>query len=534
MNIKKLREKYPSLRSFLRGEPTERRLGELYMDKTNIFKHREWKGVKDSAYAFGWWCVTWAKMAKFVMNNPVRMAKAFWNYRWLSVYLLTPHMVDEWTLGDRGYALRGDLHAINAMVSDSIDSMWTAFRADRHLGENKYSSKTIAFDYTLPRHIMNGFPGYYSMNINTQCAFMLPILMKQMGAWYVDQAVSCGIPQDLCTLPLVEVGVAAEGEYPDIGDFWLSTNNPCDANMMDNAAMYRSLSNNGKKAVHAFVTPLMYDDPSTKELSVHEVKSAIAFVEEQTGQKFDWDRFAASMECINEVNRQELERWDIYSNTCYGALNGTVQGYFRIYSYQIGANRHFTRESKKILDIFYKSVSAKCNNFPKTRHRGVAWSCGSTYYGDAPSWLYNCWGIQIVINMDSLTGHSIVDTSDRETMLSDVAELHARTPMRTHTVGGNRHILQVFETARKFNCDFILMYDDIGCKGMAGCQGLLEEEFRKYEKEFHICWMPHALMDYRTVSPGDARKIVNEYMLTVMHEQPVDPTLMDYDDSEGW
>ncbi len=528
------RKKYPTLRSFIKGDPAVMCKAELYIPKTNIFAHREWKGVKDSACAFGWWLATWGKMAAFVMNDPIRMARAFWSYRWLSSYLLTPHMIDEWTLGDRGYGLRGDLNAINAMVSDSIDSMWTAFRADRHLGETKYTEKTIAFDYTLPKHIINGFPGYYAVNINTQFAFMLPILMKQMGAWYVDQAVSCGIPQDLCTLPLVEVGVAVEGEYPDIGNCWLSTNNPCDANMMDNAAMYRALSGNGAKAVHAFVTPLMYDDPTTKELSVHEVKSAISFLEGQTGQTFDRVAFAAAMEKVNQVNREELERWDIYARTSYGALGGTVQGYFRIYSYQIGANKHFTKASRRVLELFNRAVAEKANSFPKARHRAVAWSCGSTYYGDAPSWLYNCWGIQVIINMDSLTGHSLVDTSDYETMISDVAELHARTPMRTHTVGGNRHILQVFETARKFNCDFILMYDDIGCKGMAGCQGLLEEEFRLHEKEFHICWMPHALMDYRTVSPYDARKVVNDYMTTVLHEEPVDPSLVDYDDSEGW
>ena len=75
--------------------------------------------------------------------------------------------------------------------------------------------------------------------------------------------------------------------------------------------------------------------------------------------------------------------------------------------------------------------------------------------------------------MDSLTGHNIVDTEDRDEMMSDIADLYARSPMRTHTVGGNRHILMMFETAAKFNCDMIVMYDDIGCKGMAGCQGLL-------------------------------------------------------------
>ena len=136
--------------------------------------------------------------------------------------------------------------------------------------------------------------------------------------------------------------------------------------------------------------------------------------------------------------------------------------------------------------------------------------------------------------MDSLTGHNIVDTEDRDIMMSDVADWHARTPMRTHTVGGNRHIMQMWETAEKFNCDMILMYDDIGCKGMAGAQGLIEEEIRKHDERFHTVWMPHSLMDHRIVSPAEARRTVNEYMINVMHEEPVDPSLLDFDDSMGW
>ncbi|MEG1633591.1 MAG: 2-hydroxyacyl-CoA dehydratase family protein [Oscillospiraceae bacterium] len=528
------KERYPTVKSFLKGDPPCKFIGDHYIDKTNVFDRREWRGVRDTGYTFAWWLATWGKMTGLVLRDPVRMARAFWKYRWLSVYLITPHMTDEWLAGDRGPALRGDMHALNAMISDTVDALWLMIRADRRLGENKWTAKTIPFDYTLPRHLMFGFPDYCSVNINTQAAFMLPVLMKQMGAYYIDASVSCGIPQDLCTLPLTEVGVAVEGEYPDVGNCWLSTNNPCDANMMDNAAMYRALSNDGKKAVHSFVTPLMYDDPTTKELSVHEVYAAIDFLEKQLGEKFNWDSFARAMEVVNQINREELERWDVYAKTPYGALNGTVQGYFRIYFYQVSANKHFARESAYILKLFNKCVDKKRCSFPNARHRAVLWSCGSTYYCDAPNWLYNCWGITTVINMDSLTGHSMIDTSDRETMISDVAELHARTPMRTHTVGGNRHILQVFETARKFNCDMIVMYDDIGCKGMAGCQGLLEEEIRAHSDEFHILWMPHALMDYRTVTPAEARKVVNDYMFTVMHEEPLDPSLVDYDDSEGW
>ena len=252
-----LKEEYGTLGHFLRGDNACHYLGDLYIEGTNFYFHREWRGVKDTAYAFARWLQTWGKMAGLIGRDPVRMIRAFWKYRWLSAYLATPMMVDKWIEGDRGMVLRADLTAIDCMVSDSITTMWREIRADRRFGENKWTERTIAFDYTLPKHIIYGFPGYYGINIQQHAAFMVPILNKNLGSYYVDQAVSCGIPGDMCTLPLVETGVAVEGEYPDIGNCWLTTNNPCDANMMDNVAMYRALSNDGKKAVHPFTTPLM-------------------------------------------------------------------------------------------------------------------------------------------------------------------------------------------------------------------------------------------------------------------------------------
>ena len=65
-------------------------------------------------------------------------------------------------------------------------------------------------------------------------------------------------------------------------------------------------------------------------------------------------------------------------------------------------------------------------------------------------------------------------------------------------------------------------------------QQKLEEEIRKHDERFHTVWMPHSLMDHRIVSPAEARRTVNEYMINVMHEEPVDPSLLDFDDSMGW
>ena len=375
-----IKEQYGTLEHFLKGDEPCHYIGQRYIEGTNFYARREWRGVKDTAFAFYKWLCTWVKMAIFVMHDPIRIAKAFWKYRWLSAYLAAPMMVDKWIEGDRGEALRADLYALDCMISDSTDTLWKSLRADRRLGETKWSDVTVAFDYTLPKHIIFGFPGYYAINMQQHAAFMLPLMRKQLGCYYVDQAVACGIPGDMCTLPLVEVGVAVENEYPDIGNCWLTTNNPCDANMMDNTAMWRALSNDGKKAVHPFTTPLMYDDPTTKELGVHEVYSAIEFLEQQFGVPFNWDAFIEHIEDTNEFNRGSLNRWDIYAKSDNGALNSVVQGLFRIYFYQQGGTKYFKKANKKINKVFEKCVRKNIHPFPLARHRALAWSCGSTYY----------------------------------------------------------------------------------------------------------------------------------------------------------
>ena len=41
-------------------------------------------------------------------------------------------------------------------------------------------------------------------------------------------------------------------------------------------------------------------------------------------------------------------------------------------------------------------------------------------------------------------------------------------------------------------------------------------------------------MDCRIVPTNEARKAVNQYMTSVLHEEPVDPSLVDFDDTLGW
>lgn len=41
-------------------------------------------------------------------------------------------------------------------------------------------------------------------------------------------------------------------------------------------------------------------------------------------------------------------------------------------------------------------------------------------------------------------------------------------------------------------------------------------------------------MDCRTISRRDMREQVNKYMTSVLQEEPVDPTHVDFDDTQAW
>jgi benzoyl-CoA reductase/2-hydroxyglutaryl-CoA dehydratase subunit BcrC/BadD/HgdB len=277
---------------------------------------------------------------------------------------------------------------------------------------------------------------------------------------------------------------------------------------------------------------MQFDDPLVHKYCMKEIEECWKFVEEQTGVPFNWEQLVKKLKLQNELQEFEWEKWDVIAHTNYYPINGVAQALYRIYQTQYGDNEIWHFCDKKVRKVLEKCVSKKINSFPNTRHRVIAWSCAPLYYSHWCTWAYNCWGLSVVINMDSLMFDMTIRTDSYENALSDMATYHMWAPMRRMAVGGMQHIFELWENMEKFNCDMVAMYDQLQCKGMQGVHGLFEDEFRK--RDVKAFWIPHALPDSRTVSRMEIRRIINDYMTTVMHEEPLDPSLLDFDDSMGW
>ncbi len=537
----KARDLKKTVHDFWYGKPhEERRLGDLYVGNTGLYKHREWRGFVDTMYYFNMiWLYNYGHMVSDIIKygeGPgalVDFLKGTMRYRWMGqTYLTAMHWFDRGLEGSRGETLRASAWHYRAMVSETVRQITRMFQCDKkiHNGEipEKWN-KTIAHNETLSGNIFYGFrdnlddvplemvPYFVSVHVNNHTVLN-----------YIDAAQSLGLPADPCPMCQAEYGLFVHDDYPDYSPVMLTSNEACDGSVATSVLQDWFLN----RPLYAMPQPMRYDDPLVQKHCQKEIEGAWKFVEEQFGVKMDWDLYVKYAESFNKLTEFEWEKWDVAANTPSYPITGVAQALYRIYYSQAGDRPIWHEVDDRVRRIMNKTVGNKIETFPKTRHRAIAWSCAPLYYSHWCTWAYNCWGINCVINMDSLMFDQYLRTDTYEHALEDLSWFNEKAPMRAMAVGGHEHILSLFDYMERFNCDMVIMYDQLQCKGMQGIHGIFEDEFRK--RNIHAIWVPHALPDKRTVSRAEIRGIINDYMTTVMREEPLDPSLLDFDDSMSW
>jgi len=505
------------------------KIGKLYNGKMYI-KRREWRGVKDTAYDFYRWLVTWKDLTKFVMRSPVRITKAVFNYRWMASYLTTPAFIDRHTMGQRGTALRISHLHFNMMIKHTTVLIANMFKADKRFGDTDLSEKIILFDEMMPMHLMSGFPNLLGIPSQLAPIFQCSVIDQQSMIPYLDAIENYGLPADVCPLPASEAGASIVDEYPIIGKCYITSSMPCDGSVMASSYQDRYF----KLPTFNLSLPVRYLEKEVERYAVEDLKDCIAFIEEQTGETFDWDAYFKAMTQYNEETEYELEKWEI-NKTPYPQITGASLALYRMYSYLVAGSmdKRFLQLDEKVNKLMMKAYEKKEKCSRNMKHRAIVWSPPAHYYSNFSTWAENCWGINVLIDMESMVSTKLFNLENKEESLKDLAHTYERMTMRRHTNGGYVNVLdELWRVCEEFDADIVLMFGHISCKTMAGLTGLFEDQAR--ERGIHLIWIDHDLMDPRTVSRKAMREKVNMYMKTVFQEEPVDESLVDFDDELTW
>ena len=503
-----------------------------YYDRTGVAKWREWRGVKDTLYDYERWLINVMSMVKMVASAPIPIMKGFWEYRWMGSYLGTFMFIDRLFEGYRDRELRVAHMQMHGIVVSLTGRIGMTLASDRRLGaSDKKANRFIPFDEVIPPLFTTGFPDLVAFPLQTLPEFIICDVDQHIEPYYIDVAESFGLPADVCSRCAAETGVALDDAFPLVGKVLISTNMPCNASEATSMFQRRRVGLPDYAATFAMIHN---DEDTALPYSTQIMKEMIAFIEEHYDTKWDWKAFFKAAKNMNEQNTYELEKWD-YMKTGYTAEVGISETLYKLYEWQAtnGTDPIFTKIDRKVMKILRKCYEDKYEPFGgKTRHRAFLWGPSAVYYTDFPTWTQNCWGVAIVLNMDSTMGFNMINTEDPEQALVDLTRLEQKATMRHMAVGGWDNINAVWEWAHNFNCDMVLMNDNIACKGMLGIHAIMEEQAR--DLGFHFIFIEHDLEDSRTVSRQNMRDCVNQYMSIVLGEEPLDPTILTFDDSEAY
>ncbi len=508
----------------------------LYNDG-KVRSRREWRGFKDTMYDYWRWLCLVGTLAKF-MSKP-RNIKGFFRYRWMANFLGVMHGMDKFTIGLRDEPLRITHMAMGLVISEVTQVIDDCFRGDRKVGNDEaYSRDSILTDENGMVAFMMGFPHVHAIMREIPTMFAGNIFNQYSATHYIDVAQEFGIPGDVCPMPETELGISIDDDFCVLGCCAVQVNTTCDGSLMGNGLIANRLEKEYGIPTFQLTAPIRHREPDVQEYAANDMKKAIAFIEEHTGQKWDWDSYFECAKRVNDATRHRLWQLDINS-TDYPQFFGAVFSLYNDTNYMgnCGRNPAFIKMDAKIQELAERGVKNKTMAAKEYRHRCIVWGVQPQYCIDMLYWMLQCWGIMPLTDMLSMINTKMLAEEDtpenREQAYYDMAWLNENMIMRNRTHGGY-HILveELWEICEKMNADMVMMWEHMSCKALVGMHGQFEEQAR--ERGIKIMWVSHDLCDPRIYGRRALRDQVNTYMRTVMQEEPLDPTIEVLPDEPAW
>ena len=534
-DVRRVKEEFTEFKSMSAAEKAdlivngEKHLGRLYRKGDMATVRREWRGVKDTLYDFKEWAHIWGMLLLTFSKDLIPALNGLFYYRWYVSYFCCHGFADKCMMGLRGANLRLSHMATYEIFRYVAENLVFLSKCDEKNGNcRELSRKTVLFDEMTMGQIMGGFPELLGIPHQLLPVFLVSEIDQLTCVPYIDAVESYGLPSDTCPVPSSECGALVIDALPHMGCCFLSSSMPCDGSTMASSYFARRFPD---MPVFHLCFPVRYYDEETVQMGAEDIRACIKFIEDQTGAKWNWDAYFNQIKRFNEETTYELQKWEI-NKTAHPQFIGPMYELFRKWNYEMdgGADPRTLKAMQKMNKVLLKAYDRKEEPYPgKMRYRAIVWSCPAHYYANFSNWAANCWGINVLVEMESLNFTKMLETEDKEEALRDLARLYERMVMRRHTNGGYQNVVdELWAQCEAWDARMVIMYQNVACKNMATVQGILDEQGRA--RGIDMIWVEHDLMDPRTVSRRSMRDKVSQYMRTVKQAEPIDESLVDFED----
>ena len=342
---------------------------------------------------------------------------------------------------------------------------------------------------------------------------VLPMIDVPTIEKYIDVAENEGIPGDVCSLPKSTLGLTLRGHMPP-PIATVTSNMPCDGGMSQYTLIERKLG------VPTFRLDVPHDFYSERAVAYFagELKRLIAWLEQHTPGRMDWDRLKEVCEERNRAMELELELWDLVAHRPAPLAAEPIYLSHLIYGVARPGCPRGTKLFARMVELARANLKDGIAAVNPERFRTALWNPPTMMCFDLFAWAEQQWGVSLIMDMLTYHRHPLVDTSTPDTMLADLARIIMQGPMARHTRGPAENFFgDLFYFQERFDLDMIWMAGHIGCKNTQALLGMFRERCR--ERDVPLLIIDYDLSDSRVVPADGIRAQVDTFMETVMRAE---------------
>jgi benzoyl-CoA reductase/2-hydroxyglutaryl-CoA dehydratase subunit BcrC/BadD/HgdB len=330
-----------------------------------------------------------------------------------------------------------------------------------------------------------------------------------LTAVYVDEAEKY-VPPTVCGLDKVELGVALKGHYGVEPDGFVYCTVPCDSARVCHPAIDKIL---GVPSFRLDV-PFRRDKRGYTYLAT-QYKDFIAYMEELTGNKMDWDKYAEIAKVSNEANEYMEKIADLRKlkpcplpgrllvlNELAGCMSGhpAMAEYMKT-QYKIG-----------------KSLADKGIGAVKEEKHRVSWLQNIVWANvGLLDWMEETYGAVMVMDgFGYQKGVPFEDYTDKDSMLYTQAEKTLTVPMIHGASGPAEHFVKIVEDIMdQYKVDVSMFIGHVGCKHTFAAEKIVTDMI---QDKFDIPTLTVELdsIDMRYKGIDEVKTEIAEYMETVV------------------
>ena len=339
---------------------------------------------------------------------------------------------------------------------------------------------------------------------------LLPMLEPGGVERYIDVSENEGMPPDICSLPKSTMGIALKGEMPPVRAA-VASNLPCDGGM----ASYNLIEREMKVPMYRLDIPYNFYDRRAEDYFIGEIRDMIAWLEEQTGRRMDWERLRSICDERNRMAELELELWEtVRARPAPMSAESIYLSHLWNFNLFPGT-RESTRLYERLLDMAHSNLTAGRPAVPGERYRAALWNPPLIHFIDLFNWAESAYGVSLIMDSMSYNRQSLIDTGTDDSTLRGLANIIMQGPMARHTRGPAENYLEdIFHIYRHFDLDMIWVAGHIGCKNTAALNGMLREKCRAAGVPLLI--IEYDLTDPRIVPRDAIIRQVESFMENVM------------------